>query len=153
MKKLFGFFTCVVASVLLVTACNPVAKLEPPDVQISNLIVLERNGFEQLFLLKLKVTNPNKRTLPIAGLQYQVRLNGFDVFSGNATDIPTLSAYSDTYVEIPVSANLISASAVLATLLLSEHPTINYQLNATFDLTGVLPDFRVSEKGLVNLER
>lgn len=136
----------------LLTACNPLAKFQQPQVQLSNLVVLERQGFEQLFLLKLKVANPNKMALPIAGLQYQVRLNGFDVFSGNATDLPQLKAYSDSYIELPVRANLISAGAVLASLLVSEHPSINYQLNATFDLTGVLPDFRVNEKGLVNLE-
>ncbi|HRH79100.1 MAG TPA: LEA type 2 family protein [Cellvibrionaceae bacterium] len=151
MKKI-AIVAAVLAAALL-SACNPLAKFQQPQVQLSNLAVLQRQGFEQLFLLKLKVTNPNKMALPIAGLQYQVRLNGFDVFSGNATDIPQLKAYSDTYIELPVSANLISAGAVLASLLVSEHPTINYQLNATFDLTGVLPDFRVNEKGLVNLER
>ena len=77
---------------------------------------------------------------------------GLMYFPATQTDIPQLKAYSDTYIELPVSANLISAGAVLASLLVSEHPIINYQLNATFDLTGVLPDFRVNEKGLVNLE-
>lgn len=147
MKKLMGI------AVLLLTACNPLAKLQPPSVQLSNLQVLERNGFEQAFLLKLKVTNPNKIRLPISGLQYQVRLNGFDLFSGNATNLPDMNAFSDTYIELPVSANLISASAVLASLLVSDHPKINYQLNANFDLTGVLPDFRVQEKGVVDIER
>jgi LEA14-like dessication related protein len=136
----------------LISACNPLAKFQEPQVQLSNLVVLERRGFEQFFLLKLKITNPNKMALPIAGLQYQVRLNGFDVFTGNAADLPHINAFSDTFIDIPVSANLISAGAVLASLLVSDHPTINYQLNATFDLTGVLPDFRVSEKGLVNLD-
>lgn len=150
MKQL-SIIVFLICSTLL-TACNPLAKFQQPQVQLSNLVVLERHGFEQLFLLKLKVTNPNKMALPIAGLQYQVRLNGFDVFSGNATDLPQLKAYSDSYIELPVRANLISAGAVLASLLVSEHPSINYQLNATFDLTGVLPDFRVNEKGLVNLE-
>jgi len=149
--KHLGIIVLLMCSTLL-TACNPLAKFQQPQVQLSNLVVLERQGFEQLFLLKLKVTNPNKMALPIAGLQYQVRLNGFDVFSGNATDLPQLKAYSDSYIELPVRANLISAGAVLASLLVSEHPSINYQLNATFDLTGVLPDFRVNEKGLVNLE-
>lgn len=142
----------VLVGTALLTGCNPLAKFQQPQVQLSNLVVLERQGFEQLFLLKLKVTNPNKMALPIAGLQYQVRLNGFDVFTGNAGDLPHMKAYSDTYIDIPVSANLISAGAVLASLLVSDHPTINYQLNATFNLTGVLPDFRVNEKGLVNLE-
>lgn len=150
MKK-FARLMVLVGTALL-TGCNPLAKFQQPQVQLSNLVVLERQGFEQLFLLKLKVTNPNKMALPIAGLQYQVRLNGFDVFTGNAGDLPHIKAYSDTYIDIPVSANLISAGAVLASLLVSDHPTINYQLNATFDLTGVLPDFRVNEKGLVNLE-
>ncbi|MEY4588425.1 MAG: hypothetical protein RL497_501 [Pseudomonadota bacterium] len=147
MKKLLILFT------LLLSACNPLAKFQNPSVQLSNLKVLERNGFEQLFLLQLKVTNPNKMALPIAGLQYQVRLNGMDVFTGNAVDLPALKAHSDTYVDIPVSANLISAGVVLASLLVSQNPSINYQLNATFDLTGILPDFRVSEKGMVNLEQ
>ncbi len=150
MQKVIIFFGLCIS--LLLCACNPLAKFQQPQVQLSNLIVLERQGFEQLFLLKLKVTNPNKMPLPIAGLQYQVRLNGFDVFTGNAADLPHLKAYTDTYIELPVSANLISAGAVLASLLVSDHPTINYQLNATFDLTGMLPDFRVSEKGLVNLQ-
>lgn len=142
----------VLVGTALLAGCNPLAKFQQPQVQLSNLVVLERQGFEQLFLIKLKVTNPNKMALPIAGLQYQVRLNGFDVFTGNAGDLPHINAYSDTYIDIPVRANLISAGAVLASLLVSDHPTINYQLNATFDLTGVLPDFRVNEKGLVNLE-
>lgn len=146
MKKL------IVLCLLCLTACNPLAKFQSPSVQLSNLVVLEREGFEQRFLLKLKVTNPNKMRLPIQGLLYQVRLNGFDLFSGNAANLPDINALTDTYIEIPVSVNLISAGAVLATLLVNENPKINYQLNATFDLSGVLPDFRVQEKGLVDLE-
>jgi LEA14-like dessication related protein len=145
--------TLICIAVLLLTACNPLAKLQPPSVQLSNVQVLERNGFEQNFLLKLKVSNPNKIRLPISGLQYQVRLNGFDLFSGNALNLPDINAFSDTYIELPVSANLISAGTLLATLLVSDHPKINYQLNVNFDLTGVLPDFRVQEKGMVDLDR
>lgn len=146
MKKL------IILCLLCLTACNPLAKFQSPSVQLSNLVVLERDGFEQRFLLKLKVSNPNKMRLPIQGLLYQVRLNGFDLFSGNAANLPDINALTDTYIEIPVSVNLISASAVLATLLVNETPKINYQLNATFDLSGVLPDFRVQEKGIVDLQ-
>ena len=64
MKKQL-ILVALVLTTLLMAACNPLAKFQPPDVQLSNLKVLERSGFEQLFLLQLKVINPNKMALRV----------------------------------------------------------------------------------------
>ena len=144
--------TVFLFSTLLLSACNPLAKFQTPEVQLSNIKVLERSGFEQLFLLQIRVTNPNKMALPIAGLHYSLRLNGFELFTGNATDLPALNAHSNTAIDLPVRANLINAGAILTSLLISETPDIKYQLDADFDLTGILPDFHIAKKGVVNLE-
>ncbi len=136
---------------LLLAACNPMEKLATPKVRLVDIKFLESRGFEQRFLVGLMVENPNKVALPVEGLDYKIAINGQDVFRGLRGEIPTIAARGETYIEIPVSANLVSAAGVLASLLTDTRPALDYDLDANFDLKGVLPDFHIRERGQVNL--
>jgi LEA14-like dessication related protein len=138
---------------LCLSGCNPVAKFETPTVRLANLKVLERDGFEQRFALGLIVENPNKIALPIEGLQYRVQINGHDLFRGQRGALPQIRARGETYLELDVSANLISAGSLLLGLLAENNPRLDYALDANFELTGLLPDFAVKEQGSVNLSQ
>ncbi|HEY5598379.1 MAG TPA: LEA type 2 family protein, partial [Kiloniellales bacterium] len=64
-----------VGLVLVLAACAPIDKAEPPEVSLADIKLLPGGLFEQKFQLELRVTNPNNFDLPLEGLSFKLALN------------------------------------------------------------------------------
>ena len=64
----------VLAVVLLVGCASLTPELDPPKISVLSFKSLPGDGGAPQFEIKLRVLNPNKQTLDIAGISYSVAL-------------------------------------------------------------------------------
>ncbi len=146
-----AFLTLVLALATLLTSCAQLVPQKQPEVSLIAIKRLEPNGFEQRFLIQLRLHNPNKQSLPLEGLHYRLSLNGQPLVEGDSGALPPIAGLSDVPVELEARLNLISALGQLASLLSRPQETLNYQLEADLRLRH-LPDMRVTKSGAIALQ-
>lgn len=144
-----SFITCS----MVLSGCSSLQpKLEQPTVKVAGLRLLPAQGLNQPIEVNLLISNPNDRDLTLRGMSYTVGIENFDVLSGVSDQLPTLSAYKETPVQVVVTAN------VLQLVRLIEHfgrngvkENVNYNFSAKLDFSAWLPDLRINEKGAIPL--
>jgi len=103
------------------------------------------------FDILLRVTNPNRRALEIAGLSYEVRLAGSKVVDGVASELPRIEAYGEAEVMLRAHANLLGSLDLLARLMDDPGAPVDYEFTAEIDIGAFYPTVRVSRSGVVRL--
>ena len=148
LAKVF-FITC---SLVLVSCSSLQPKLEQPTVKVASVQLLPAQGLIQPIQVSLLIANPNDRDLTLRGMSYTVGIENFDVLSGVSDQLPTLTAYQETPVNVVVTAN------VLQLVRLLEHfgrngvkENVNYSFSAKLDFSAWLPALRINEKGSIPL--
>lgn len=97
-----------VACLLLALAgCASVTALEPPEIHVTGLAMLEPapGSLEQRFLVNLRLINPNNRSVAIDGLDFELDLNDRRLARGvsnHAFELPRLGE-SETSVVVTTS--------------------------------------------------
>src|ERR1700743_3076605 len=66
--------------ILCTTACAP--KFERPVLTVTSVELQSGNLFQQSFLVKFQVQNPNARELPVQGLHAELDVGGQRIASG-----------------------------------------------------------------------
>ena len=66
-------------------------ELDPPKVNLESLRALPSSGGAPSFQMKLRVLNPNKQTLNIAGISYTVELLDRELIAGVANEIAPIA--------------------------------------------------------------
>ena len=103
------------------------------------------------FDILLRVTNPNRTALEIAGLSYEVRLAGSRVIDGVANDLPRIEAYGEAEVMLRAHADLIGSLGVLSRLMDNPGSPVEYQFNAEIDIGALYPTVKVEKAGYFKL--
>jgi LEA14-like dessication related protein len=60
------------------------------------------------FTIQLRIVNPNAETIHLKGLYYELSLEGIEVVTGTAKDLPPIEGYSDAIVSVSSAASLRS---------------------------------------------
>ncbi len=141
----------VLATLWLLSGCANLVPTQPPKVSLVYLKRLPPEGLDQRFLLGLRLSNPNKKALPLRSLHYKVSLNGRELVTGMSGPLPTIAAQGDTLVELDARMNLINAVLRLGEILRGSDAGLTYQLDTDLELIG-LPDVHLSKTGPINLE-
>lgn len=95
--------------VLLLAGCAGLTgPLEPPNVSLVDLRILDAGLFEQRYGLKLRLQNPNPLPMPITGMEYKVNLNDVDFGRGVSGAPTTVPAYGESVIEVEMVSNLFS---------------------------------------------
>ncbi len=149
------------ARVWLVTVCltlstsgcsTLMASVEPPQLALSNVQMLQSSLLEQRYRLTLRVNNPNPVALPISGMSYAVKFAGVDFASGVTPNAFRIPARGEHLVDIDVSTNLLRTAQQLVTVLRGDPDAIDYELSGSVDvdlpLVGAVP---FSKSGTVAL--
>jgi LEA14-like dessication related protein len=98
----------------LLAACSWLApKFETPHLSIVGIDVLKSDLLEQRLNVRMRVQNPNARTLPVQGLSYDIELAGRDLAHGVSSNAFTVPAFGDAEFDMRVDANLVGALGVL----------------------------------------
>lgn len=89
------------------TSCATLtSSLEPPTVTLAGIDLKELGLFEQRFVLRLRLQNPNNITLPIAGMRYDLAINDQDFARGVSEQVVSVPAFGETMLDVDVTSNL-----------------------------------------------
>jgi LEA14-like dessication related protein len=116
MKRSFGAVLCALAMCL--AACSAMGpKLAVPKLALVTVAMTSADIFNQQFLVRVNVQNPNDRELPITGIDYKLFLEG-DSFSEGVSNKPfTVPAQGDIDFDMVVRTNFVSGAARLMSRL------------------------------------
>jgi LEA14-like dessication related protein len=121
MKRLL---LCAVA--LLLSACSALRPdLQVPRLTLVSVAMTSGDIFNQQFLVKVNVQNPNARELPVRGIDYKLFLEG-DSFAEGVSEKPfTVPAEGDIDFDMTVRTNFVSGAARLISRL-NGRDQVNY---------------------------
>jgi LEA14-like dessication related protein len=150
---------CLKSSLLLLTwllmlsGCASITPdLDPPKVTLESFRALPTQGSAPRFEIKLRVANPNKQTLDIAGISYSVELLDKELISGVTNDIPIIEGYSEEVVTLEAGLQLFQLMRLLTSLGSSASDSLEYRFSAKIDFNGFVPTQRIEETGEITLK-
>ena len=91
---------------------------------------------QQHFLVHLRVTNPNSRSIPIEGVSYVVSIDGDEVARGETTQAVTVPARGAADVDLPLTTTLQTGVAKILGMLAQGTDGFEYRVVGTAH-TGV----------------
>lgn len=103
--------TLMIGASLLLSACSgamgPASNLiQPPKISVQDVAVQNISLMQGTGLVTLNITNPNPFPIPLEGVQYNLRLNGAQVASGQQRQAMHLVPNQPVEVQIPIQLNL-----------------------------------------------
>jgi LEA14-like dessication related protein len=127
-----------------------VPKLQTPRLSIVDVQVRRASLLEQQLRVRLRVENPNDRTLAIRGLSYTVYLRGQEFATGVSDASFVVPALGTAEFNMDVSAN--AAGALFAILSSPAGQGIDYHMRGRVDLShGWLRSIPFEESGTFTL--
>ena len=138
---------------LLVDGCDSVTgDLDPPNVALDSFSSLPSDGGGPRFQIKLRVQNPNKQALDIAGISYSIALLDREVITGVTNEVPLLAPYGEEVVTLEAGLNLVQLLRLLTGMGRTQGEALEYRFAAKIDFNGFLPTQRVEETGEITLK-
>jgi LEA14-like dessication related protein len=131
MKQLLKQFMHIILafSVLTLSACSILrSKIEPPTITLAGIEPLNMTLFEQTYMLKLRVQNPNDFDLPLEAMNYVLELNGSRFANGVSRTPVTIPAYDSAIIETEVISSLVSLFGQLQDFALKGTGNMQYRL-------------------------
>ena len=120
----------VIVAGALLGACSLFApKFERPNLSVANIQMLDGNFFQQNFLVRLKIQNPNNRELPVDGLSADLKIAGEPFAMGVSNRAFVVPAFGETEFEMTVSANMAIGVLKLLAKNQDQRDSIDYELN------------------------
>jgi LEA14-like dessication related protein len=110
-----------------------VPKLQTPRLAIVDVEVLRANFMEQQLRVRMRVDNPNDRSLPIKGLSYTVYLGGQEFATGVSDASFVVPALGTAEFNMDVTAN--AAGALFSVLSKPRRQGIDYRMKGRVELS------------------
>ena len=127
-----------------------VPRLQTPRLSIVDVEVRKANLLEQQLRVRMRVENPNDRTLPVQGLSYTVYLGGQEFATGVSDASFLVPALGTAEFNMDVTAN--AAGALFAVLSQPRGQGIDYRMKGRVELThGWLRSIPFEESGTFTL--
>jgi len=123
---------------ILLAGCAGLSGLsQKPEVSLAGLDLLELGLFEQRFLIKLRIENPNDVALPISGLVFDIELNGQPFARGLSDKAVTVPRMSDAILEVQATSDLGRVLRQIRELQKSGRERVDYRISGRISLEGV----------------
>jgi LEA14-like dessication related protein len=143
-----------VAALMLLSGCSMLApKLEVPRLALVSVSTTSADMFNQQFVVRLNVENPNDRELPVKGIDYKLFLEGDSFAEGMATRPFVVPANGETEFDMTVTTNFVSGLGRLLSRL-NGRDTVNYVFEGKL-MTDIGPVKKIpfQQTGTVQLSR
>ncbi|MBL1433226.1 MAG: LEA type 2 family protein [Gammaproteobacteria bacterium] len=148
LKKSYLSLSIVV--VLLLSACASIQPLQEPDVTLNSLGITSMSLDEQKLRLVFDVYNPNKQSLVIKGLEYQLAVGKVRLASGRHDEVIRMPANSKQSVVVDVTTYLNDVLPLLSQLLGQADTPLDYTFEMKVKLSRPVPyTFNLSRDGVV----
>jgi LEA14-like dessication related protein len=152
MNKVVARCLLIVTLVCSLASCAALRPdLKAPRLALVSVAMTSADIFNQQFLVRVNIENPNDRELPITGLDYKLFLEG-DAFAEGLLNKPfTLPANGETDFDMTVRTNFVSGVGRLLSRL-NGRTQVNYSVEGKL-LTDIrfLKKIPFAETGSVNL--
>jgi LEA14-like dessication related protein len=148
MRRLLHFGTLV--ALLALSACA-LSKLEKPTLNLVSVQMTSADMFNQQFVVRMNVQNPNDRDLPVNGVDYKIFLEG-DSFAEGTSNIPfVIPANGEKEFDLPVRTNFVSSLGRLLSRLNGKRQ-VRYQIEGTvMTKIGMVHKVPFAQSGTVDL--
>ncbi|MCU7842381.1 MAG: LEA type 2 family protein [Candidatus Thiodiazotropha sp. (ex Monitilora ramsayi)] len=151
-----GFDVPVLGSLRVPVSYNgelPIPKM--PDLKVRSLDVQQLSMSGAKLLMQLEVDNPNAFSLFLNQLDYDLKLNGFQVGGGQITRPVDLKQDGQGVISLPLTLDFAQAGMGLYKALLGDG--IQYDLNGSMSASGSNPilsgfSMPLNKKGTVGLK-
>lgn len=147
-----GALLLLIAALAGGSACSSLGpKIQAPEVTLLNVAMTSADMFNQNFVVRLLVKNPNDRDLAVKSIDYHVFLGGDD-FAEGETNLPlTVPALGEKEFEMPVRTNFVSSLGRLISRL-NGQKKVGYVVEGTVMLaSGMLRKVPFRHSGEVDL--
>lgn len=136
----------------IVSGCATLrADFKEPGVSLVSVTPRILTGAAPEFDIVLRVTNPNRSELYIAGLTYNIHLVGNKVIEGAANDLPEIAPYGEAEVKLSATADLFGGLQVLSGLLANPTKPVEFEFNAQIDVGTFYPMININRTGVISL--
>ncbi|WP_245795272.1 LEA type 2 family protein [Thioalkalivibrio denitrificans] len=112
------------------------ARTEPPRVHLVGLQLQQMDLFEQRYLVRLRVQNPNDFPLRVRGLDFRVDIDGERFADGVSNRPLEVPAFGEALAEVEVSSSLWSLARRLRDAGEAGVGAMEYRLHGRVALTG-----------------
>ncbi|MGI6656418.1 MAG: LEA type 2 family protein [Desulfobulbus sp.] len=157
-----GLFVCCL--LLCLAGCTQLYGLrEEPKISVADIRVQEVKAMEGVFLIKLRVLNPNEVALDLHGVDCDLEINNRHFASGISAVSQSVPAMGTVVVPVQVYASVLDMIASVADLMRtvgrrpSDDNPVPYKLHGTVKIgaggfkkdIGFQSDGEISFKGLL----
>lgn len=126
---------------------------EDPKVDVVGISKAETDTGALQFTLQLRIVNPNASTLELDGLFYELSLDGIEVITGAANNLPPIEGYSDTVVSVSSAAGLVNSMRLAGRLMETSSNELPYKLRAKLGSSSRwMPTTTVTKTGTIRLK-
>jgi LEA14-like dessication related protein len=139
------------AAIVSLAGCSLTPKLEAPRLTLINVSMTSADIFNQQFLVRMHVQNPNDRDIPVDGIDYKLFLEG-DSFAEGVSNKPfVIPALGETEFELPVRTNFVSSLGRLVSRL-QGRKQVNYTIEGhVLTKAGIFKKIPFRETGSMDL--
>lgn len=142
----------VVLGMLLVAACAGVrAPVDPPQVTLIDLRLLDATVFAQRYGAELRVQNPNPFDLAVEGLACDLWLNGQPFLSGVTGEAFTVPKYGARSIRLEAVGTLAGILRQIGGWERGRRESLRYALKGHLSLAGRAERVPFEEAGEVSL--
>jgi LEA14-like dessication related protein len=152
MNRVVARSLVIVALLIGLSSCSAFRpELEAPRLALIHVAMTSADIFNQQFLVRVNVQNPNKQDMKIKGLDYTLFLEGDGFAEGVLSKPFTIPAEGETDFDMTVKTNFVSGIGRLLSRL-NGRTQVNYTLQGKL-LTDIrfLKKIPFEETGSVNL--
>ncbi|MEP7312612.1 MAG: LEA type 2 family protein, partial [Pseudomonadota bacterium] len=104
----------LVALLALAGCSSLLPKLEAPRLSIVNVELLKSDLLQQQLRVRMRVQNPNDRTLPVRSIEYSIEVAGEEFAHGDSDRNFVVPALGETEFDVNVTVNAASLLLRLA---------------------------------------
>jgi LEA14-like dessication related protein len=97
--------------------CALTPKLEAPRLSLVSVSMTSADIFNQQFMVRMHVQNPNDRDIPVNGIDYELFLEGDSFAEGVTNKSFVIPAMGETEFDLPVRTNFVSSLGRLVSRL------------------------------------
>jgi len=122
-----------------------VPKLERPTLSVVGVQILKSDLWHQELKVRMRVQNPNDRSLPVEGIIYQLDVEGQELAHGMSGDRFVVPALGEAEFDMSVSANMAN---MVFKLLSRNSNEAQYRIYGKISLSaGLLRSIRFDDHG------
>jgi len=146
------FLSVLLFGLVVLSGCASLTPdMDPPTINLVSFRPLPTEGNAPRFEIKLRVVNPNRQQLDIAGISYSIALLDKELITGVANDIPTIAGYGEGVVTLQAELQLLELLRLITSVGTDRSEPLVYRFSAKVDFNGFLPTQRLEETGHITL--